>query len=81
MSGLSASLTKACSTWLSIGRRSPASAATRELLPATATPTFPARIAPRVVSTPVIAPDPSRKKPVSSQFWMMSTPSAEAARA
>ena len=55
-SGFSPSETKACSTWLSIGRRSPAIAATREELPATATPTLPAPIGPRVVSTPATLP-------------------------
>ena len=29
---------------------------------------------PRVVSTPATAPVPSRRMPVTSQFWMMSTP-------
>ena len=42
-------------------------------LPATESPTFPAMIVPRVVSTPVTRP-PSRMKPVTSQFWMRSTP-------
>ena len=39
------------------------------------------RSVPRVVSTPVTAPAASRLMPVTSQFWMMSTPSASAARA
>jgi hypothetical protein len=38
-------------------------------------PTLPAPIAPRDVSTPMTLPTLSRVKPVTSQFWMMSTPS------
>ena len=74
------SVTKAWITWLSIGRRNPAIAATREELPATASPTFPARIVPRVVSTPATRPL-RMTRPVTSQFWMMSTPRRSAARA
>ena len=54
--GFNPSATKACSTWLSIGSRNPAMAATRELLPATAMPTLLAPIGPRVVSTPLTRP-------------------------
>ena len=43
ISGLTPSETKACSTWLSIGSRRPARAATREELPAQASPILPAR--------------------------------------
>jgi hypothetical protein len=78
--GFSASETKACSTWLSIGRVMPAIAATCEECPATAMPTLPAAMAPRDVSTWVMRP-PARRNPVTSQFWMMSTPSRSAARA
>ncbi len=53
ISGLMPSDTKACSTWLSIGSLRPAIDATRDELPATAMPTLPAPIVPRVVSTPV----------------------------
>jgi len=49
--------------------------------PAAATPMRGARIVPRVVSTPSTAPLASRRMPVTSQFSMMSTPSASAARA
>ena len=49
MSGFSGSVTKACSTWLSIGSFSmPALRSTSDVLPATATPTFGARIVPRL---------------------------------
>ena len=61
--------------------RTPAIAITTEVWPAATTPTFLAAIAPRVVSTPATAPDASRRIATTSQFWMMSTPRAEAARA
>ena len=59
--------------WLSIGRRIPAIAATWEDRPATTMPTFFARIGPRVVWTPVTRPS-SMSIPVTSQFWIRSTP-------
>jgi hypothetical protein len=43
-------------------------------------PTLPARIGPRVVSTPTTRPR-SIETPVTSQFWMRSTPRRSAARA
>ena len=55
-------------------------AATREVLPATASPIFFAPMKPRMVSTPVARPA-SVRMPVTSQFWMRSTPRASAARA
>ena len=58
---------------LSIGRRMPAIAATCPDRPATTMPTFLARIAPRVVCTPLTTPF-SMSMPVTSQFWMISTP-------
>ena len=61
--------------------RTPAIAITTEVWPAATTPIFFVAMAPRVVSTPATAPDASRRMPVTSQFWMMSTPRAEAARA
>ena len=67
-------------TWLSIGNRIPAMAATRELLPATAIATFLARIDPREVCTPVTRPS-AMEKPVTSQFWTISTPRSLAPRA
>ena len=73
--GLSPSETKAWSTWLSIGRRSPARSITREDEPATAHPTLPAAMNPRVVSTPRQTPS-SIRNPVTSQFCTMSTPRA-----
>jgi hypothetical protein len=67
-------------TWLSIGNRIPAIAATRELLPATAIATLLARIDPREVCTPVTRPS-AMEKPVTSQFWTISTPRSLAPRA
>jgi hypothetical protein len=78
--GFSGSDTNACSGWLSTGRRNPAIAASTLALPATTTPTFGARIVPRVVSTPV-TPPLSRIIPVTSHCSMMSTLRASAARA
>ena len=49
--------------------------------PAATTPTFFAPMKPRVVSTPVTRPSGARLMPVTSQFWMMWTPRAEAPRA
>ncbi len=54
---------------------------TTEECPAATTPTFLAPIGPRVVSTPITWPLGERRMPVTSQFWMMWTPRAEAARA
>ena len=54
--GFSPSVTKACSTWLSIGSRRPAIAPTWLDRPATAIPTFPAAMYPREVSTPRTRP-------------------------
>ena len=48
--------------------------------PATATPTLSARMSPRDVRTPTTR-CPFLMKPVTAHCWMMSTPSAEAARA
>ena len=62
--------------------RSPAMAISTLVLPAATTPTRAVRIGPLLVSTPVTAPlAGSRRMPVTSQFWMMSTPSRLAARA
>ncbi len=61
--------------------RTPAIAITTLVWPAATTPTFRAAIGPRVVSTAFTAPDGPRLMPVTSQFWMMSTPSALAPRA
>ncbi|MNL66712.1 hypothetical protein D3C87_1912210 [compost metagenome] len=55
-------------------------AATRDELPATAMAIFLARIGPREVSTPTARP-PDMVMPVTSQFWIMSTPRLSAARA
>ena len=81
MIGLTGSDTSACSGKLSSGSRTPAICMTTELWPAADTPMRRLSIAPRVVSTPAIAPFASRRNPVTSQFSMMSTPSAFAARA
>ena len=78
MTGFSPSLTKACSRCVSIGTSKPAMAVSVLVLPATARPTFGARISPRVVRTPWMAP-PSMIMPVTSQCSMMSTPRASAA--
>ena len=78
--GLIGSDTIACSTWLEIGSWNPAMAHRTLEWPATAMATFFAPMAPRVVSTPVTRPF-STLRPVTSQFWMMSTPRASAARA
>src|SRR5215213_6330645 len=72
--------TNACSTWLSIGSLKPASAPTRDVLPATARPIFFALMLPRVVSMPVTRPS-VMSKPVTSQFSMISTPRIAAPRA
>ena len=61
--------------------RTPAIAITTDVCPAATTPIFLVAIAPRVVSTPETAPEASRRIAVASQFWMMSTPRADAARA
>ena len=61
--------------------RKPAIAITTLVWPAATTPIFLVAIAPLPVSTPVTAPDASRVIALTSQFSMMSTPSAEAARA
>ena len=78
--GLSGSDTRACSGWLSIGSRTSAILASMLLWPAATSATFLVLIAPRLVSMPTTAPF-SRRIPTTSQFWMMSTPSASAARA
>ena len=80
MQGFSPSVTKACNTWLSIGRRIPAIAATWLDRPATMIATFLARSAPREVCTPFTTP-PSMSIPVTSQFWIRSTPRSLAPRA
>ena len=61
--------------------RSPAIAMTTLVWPAADTPTLRVRMAPRDVSTAETAPEASRTMPDTSQFWMISTPSASAARA
>ena len=61
--------------------RTPAMFMMTEEWPAATTPTFLAPMKPRVVSTPVTAPFGARLTPVTSQFWMMWTPRAEAPRA
>ena len=78
--GFTPSLTKACKTWLSIGRRMSTMPASSDDEPATDSATFPARMKPRLVSTPVTRPF-SRRMPVTAQFWTMSTPRSLAARA
>ncbi len=80
MQGLIGSLTSACNATDSIGRRNPAMSASWLEWPATTIPSRSQPIAPFVVSTPVTLP-PSRRIPVTSQFWMMSIPIAEQARA
>ncbi|KGW46752.1 hypothetical protein Y049_5881 [Burkholderia pseudomallei MSHR684] len=50
------------------------------VLPAATTATFFALMKPLTVSTPTTAP-PSRRMPVTWQFWMMSTPARSAPRA
>ena len=57
-----------------------ASEATRLVLPAQAIPMRRLAMNPRVVSTPV-TPLSSWRMPVTSQFWMMSTPYWSAPRA
>ena len=81
MIGFSGSETSACSGNDSSGMRTPAIAITTLVLPAATTPIFFVAIAPRVVSTPLTAPEASRRIALTSQFWMMSTPRSEAARA
>ena len=77
--GLTGSETSACSGWLSIGRRKPAIASTLRVAgDDDADLARPDEAL--VVSTPTTLP-PSRRMPVTSQFWMMSTPRASAARA
>ena len=61
--------------------RTPAIAITTLVWPAATTATLRAAMRPRVVSTAFTAPDGARLIAVTSQFWMMSTPSALAARA
>jgi hypothetical protein len=80
ITGLRPSVTKAWRMWLSMGSRIPAMAATCPDRPATTIATFFARIAPRVVCTPVTRPF-SMSIPVTSQFWIRSTPRWSAARA
>ena len=81
ITGFTGSLTNACSGNNSSGMLTPAIAITTLVWPAVTTPMRPAAIGPLVVSTPVAAPAASRTMPVTAQFWMMSTPIAEAARA
>ena len=49
--------------------------------PAATTPTFWTSMAPREVTTRSTEPELSLRISSTSQFWMMSTPSASAARA
>ncbi len=79
--GLTGSETSACSGKLSSGSCTPAIRITTLELPAATTPILLLRIGPRVVSSASTAPFASRRMPVTSQFSMMSTPSASAARA
>ena len=81
MIGFSGSETSACSGNDSSGMRTPAIAITTLVLPAATTPIFLVAIVPRVVSTPRHGAEASRRIALTSQFWMMSTPRAEAARA
>ena len=60
-----------------MGSRKPARSARTPELPAVTTPTFLAATYPLVVSTPTTRPF-SRRMPMTSQFWMMSTPRASA---
>ena len=80
--GFTGSDTSAWSGKLSSGMRRPAIAITTLVWPAATTPTRlradRCRAWSRRAST---APRASRRMPVTSQFWMMSTPSASAARA
>ena len=78
--GLTGSETSACSGKLSIGRRKPAMAASTLEWPAATSASLRQAIPPRLVSTPTTLP-PSTRMPVTSQFWMMSTPLASAPRA
>ena len=80
MQGLMGSDTSACSATDSTGRRKPAISASTPACPATTMQSFFVRIAPFEVRTPVTRP-PSTSIPCTSQFWMMSTPRSEAARA
>ena len=80
ITGLRPSVTKAWRTWLSMGSRIPAMAATWEERPATTMATRLARIAPRVVCTPLTRPF-STSIPVTSQSWTRSTPRWSAPRA
>ena len=72
--------TSACSGWLWIGRRIRNMSARTVVVAGATRPTRRAAIGPRDVRTPAIRP-PSTSKPVTSQSWMMSTPSRSAARA
>ena len=78
--GLTGSETRACKGKLSIGRRKPAMFAITLECPAATTASFAQRIGPLVVSTPSTLP-PLTRMPVTSQFWMISTPKASAPRA
>src|SRR3954471_6998409 len=60
--GSGSSETSACSGWLWIGSRIPASEASTEECPADASATAPARIGPRLVPTPA-TPSPGRSNP------------------
>ncbi len=78
--GLTGSETRAWSGKLSIGRRMPAMAASTLEWPAATTASFLQRIVPRLVVTASTLPA-WVWMPTTSQFWMMSTPLASAARA
>jgi hypothetical protein len=78
--GLTGSDTKACRLWHSIGSFSPAMAASLLEPPVAHRPTRSAPMSPLVVFTPTTLP-PTILRPVTSQFWITSTPSASAARA
>ena len=81
MTGFSGSETSACRGKDSSGILRPAIAITTLVWPAETTPIFLVAIAPLVVSTPLTAPEASRVIALTSQFSIMSTPRAEAARA
>ena len=78
--GSSSSDTSACRGWDWIGRSNPAIAATTEECPAAASAIEPAAIRPRVVCTATARPS-TTSTPVTSQFWIRSTPIASARRA
>jgi hypothetical protein len=80
ITGLIGSDTSACRHTLSIGMRTPAISISIDVWPEVTTATFLALMVPLLVRTPAIWP-PSRIMPVTSQFWVTSTPIESMARA